>query len=88
MKIQELLEKSLVVLYRLLEVRMRLKDILELGTYGLEPESKVEIFDMEEFENAIMHGKFSEIYIPTDEESDIYPYAFLVNDSILIAMEA
>lgn len=87
MKIQELLEKSLVVLYRLLEVRMRLKDILELGTYGLEPESKVEIFDMEEFEEAVMQGDFSEIYIPTNEDSNIYPYAFLVDDSILIAME-
>ena len=87
MKIQELLEKSLVVLYRLLEVRMRLKDILELGTYGLEPESKVEIFDMEEFEEAVMQGDFSEIYIPINEDSNIYPYAFLVDDSILIAME-
>lgn len=80
MIIQGLLEKLLVALCLLLEDKMRLKDILELGSYGLEPESKVEIFDMEEFENAIMHGKFSDIYIPTDEESDIYPYAFLVND--------
>lgn len=66
---------------------MRLKDILELGTYGLEPESKVEIFDMEEFEEAVMQGDFSEIYIPINEDSNIYPYAFLVDDSILIAME-
>lgn len=41
MIIQGLLEKLLVALCLLLEDKMRLKDILELGSYGLELESKV-----------------------------------------------
>lgn len=67
---------------------MRLKDILELKTYDLEPDSTVEIFDMDEFEEAVMKGKFTNIYIPTNEDCDIYPYDFLINDTILIVMEA
>ena len=43
---------------------------------------------MDEFEEAVMKGKFTNIYIPTNEDCDIYPYAFLINDTILIAMEA
>ncbi len=66
---------------------MRLKDILELGTYGLDPEASIEIFDMEKFEEAIQSNHFDQIYIPNNEDCDIYEYAFLVDGRILIAME-
>lgn len=66
---------------------MRLKDILELGTYDLNPEARVEIFDMENFEEAIENNQFSQVYIPNNEDCEIYQYAFLVDDTILIAME-
>ena len=59
---------------------MHLKDILE-------PDSKVEIFDMDDFADSVMHQRFSKVYLPEDKESELSPYAFLVNDSILITME-
>lgn len=58
---------------------MKLKDILELGTYGFNPDCKVEIFNMDNFEERLENEGFDEILI-------IYPYAFLIEDSILIAM--
>lgn len=64
---------------------MRLKDILELQTYDLNPESKVEIFDMEDFEERM--NEFSDIYLPKNEDCDVYPYAFLLDGTILIVME-
>lgn len=67
---------------------MRLKDILELGTYDFSPESRVDIFDMENFEKALLDKQFSDVFVPQNEESEIYPYAFLIDDTILVAMEA
>ena len=32
---------------------MKLKDILELGTYGFNPDCKVEIFNMDNFEERL-----------------------------------
>lgn len=65
---------------------MKLKDIVELGTYGYNPECKVDIFDMKNFEEAMENDSFFEVLLPADEESTIYPYAFLIEDSVLIAM--
>ncbi|HFR3227648.1 TPA: hypothetical protein ACHU8D_002226 [Streptococcus suis] len=65
---------------------MKLKDILELGTYGYNPDCKVEIFDMKNFEERLENEGFHEILIPADEEAEIYPYAFLIEDAVLIAM--
>lgn len=65
---------------------MRLKDILELGTYGFNPECKVDIFNMDNFEVRLENEGFDEILIPEKEDAQIYPYAFLIEDSILIAM--
>ena len=65
---------------------MRLKDIFELETYGFNPEDTVEIFDMEGFERAVGDNAFSEVYLPKDADAHIYRYAFLIEDSILIAM--
>ena len=67
---------------------MRLKDILDLDSYDLAPDSKVEIFDMDDFADSVMHQRFSRIYLPENQDSELSPYAFLVNDSILITMEA
>ena len=66
---------------------MRLKDILDLDSYDLAPDSKVEIFDMDDFADSVMRQRFSKVYLPEDKESELSPYAFLVNDSILITME-
>ncbi|VTS25892.1 hypothetical protein [Streptococcus dysgalactiae] len=66
---------------------MKLKDILELGTYGYNPECKVEIFNMDNFEERLENEAFDEILIPGDEDCTIYRYAFLIEDSILIAMK-
>lgn len=55
---------------------MKLHDILELGTYGYNPECKVEIFDMDNFEERLENEGFDEILIPQNEEAKIYPYAF------------
>lgn len=67
---------------------MRLKDILELGTYGYDENSTVEIFDMDNFEEALSNDQFTEILIPTqDEDAEIYPYAFVLNGTTLIAMK-
>lgn len=63
-----------------------LKDILELGTYGYNPDCKVEIFDMEKFEERLESEGFHEILMPADEDAKIYPYAFLIEDAVLIAM--
>lgn len=65
---------------------MKLKDILELGTYGFNPECKVEIFDMNNFEERLENEGFDQILIPENEDAAIYPYGFLIEDSILIAM--
>lgn len=64
---------------------MKLKDILELGTYGYNPQCKVEIFDMENLEERLENEDFHEISMPSDEDAAIYPYAFLIEDAILIA---
>lgn len=66
---------------------MHLKDILDLDSYDLAPGSKVEIFDMDDFADSVMRQRFSKVYLPEDKESELSPYAFLVNDSILITME-
>lgn len=65
---------------------MKLKDILELGTYGYNPDCKVEIFDMKNFEERFENEGFHEILLPFDENATIHPYAFLIEDAILIAM--
>lgn len=65
---------------------MKLKDILELGTYGYTPDCKVEIFDMEEFEERLESEGFDEILLPKNENAVIHRYAFLIENSILIAM--
>ena len=67
---------------------MRLKDILDLDSYDLAPDGKVEIFDMDDFADSVMHQRFSRVYLPENQDSELSPYAFLVNDSILITMEA
>ena len=66
---------------------MKLKDILELGTYGFNPECKVEIFNMDNFEERLENEAFDEVLIHDDEDCSIYPYAFLIEDCILIAMK-
>ena len=66
---------------------MKLKDILELGTYGFNPECKVEIFNMDNFEERLENEAFDEVLIPDDEDCSIYPYAFLIEDCILISMK-
>lgn len=66
---------------------MKLKDILELGTYGYDENSTVEIFDMDDFETAIEQDQFTEILIPSEEDAEIYPYAFVLNGTTLIAMK-
>lgn len=66
---------------------MHLKDILDLDSYDLAPDSKVEIFDMDDFADSVMRQRFSKVYLSEDKESELSPYAFLVNDSILITME-
>lgn len=67
---------------------MKLKNILELGTYGYNPDCKVEIFDMEKFEERLENEGFHEILMPADEDAEIYPYAFLIEDAVLIVMAA
>lgn len=67
---------------------MRLNDILKLQDYNLDSNSTVEIFDMDDFSDAVKARKFKKIIIPQDESTEISPYAFLINSSILIAMEA
>lgn len=68
---------------------MKLKDILELGTYGFNPNSNVEVYDMEQLESDLEQNKFSEIYVPKENpesETFIYKYGFLIDDAILVAM--
>ena len=65
---------------------MKLKDILELRTYGFNPDYKVEIFNIDNFEERLENEGFDEILIPQNDDVTIYPYAFLIEDSILIAM--
>lgn len=65
---------------------MKLKDILELGTYGYNPDCKVEIFDMEKFEERLENEGFHEFLMPADEDAEIYPFAFLIEDAVLIAI--
>lgn len=65
---------------------MKLKDILELGTYGYNPDCMVEIFNMDNFEERLENEGFDEIFIPQNDDVTIYPYAFMIEDSILIAM--
>lgn len=52
---------------------MKLKDILELGSYGQNPESKVEIFNMDNFEKRLEQEVFDESLIPDNEECIISP---------------
>ena len=66
---------------------MKLKDILELGTYGYNPECKVEIFNMDNFEERLENEGFDEVLIADDEDCNFYFYAFLIEDCILIAMK-
>ena len=65
---------------------MKLKDILELGTYGYNPDWKVDIFDMANFEKRLKKMGFHEILLPKDENAAIHPYGFLIEDAILLAM--
>ena len=65
---------------------MKLKDILELRTYGSNPDCKVEIFNMDNSEVQLENEGFDEILIPQNDDAKIYLYAFLIEDSILIAM--
>ncbi|MCG7329941.1 hypothetical protein [Streptococcus cristatus] len=65
---------------------MKLKDILELGIYSYNPDCKVEIFDMKNFEERLENEGFHEILPPSDENATIQPYGFLIEDAILIAM--
>ena len=70
---------------------MKLKDILELGTYGFDPDNNVKVYDMEQLEADLEQNKFSEIYIPKEKpesETFIYKYGFLVDKAILVAMVA
>lgn len=57
---------------------MKFKDILELGTYGFNPECKVDIFNMDKFEERLENERFDQILIPEKEDAQIYPYAFLL----------
>lgn len=41
---------------------------------------------MDNFEERLENEGFDEILIPQNEDTKIYPYAFLIVDSILIAM--
>lgn len=52
---------------------MKLKDILELGTYGYNPDCKVDIFDMANFEKRLKKEGFHEILLPKDENVAIHP---------------
>ncbi len=70
---------------------MKLKDILELDTYGFDPNSNVEIYNMEQLETDLEQNKFSEIYIPKENpesETFIHKYGFLIGDTTLVAMTA
>ena len=70
---------------------MKLKDILELGTYGFDPNSNVEVYDMEQLEADLEQNKFSEIYVPKENpksETFICKYGFLIDETILVAMVA
>ena len=67
-------------------IRIKLKYILELGTYGYNPDCKLDIFDMKFFEERLGNEGFHEILTPADEEAEIYPYAFLIEDAVLITM--
>lgn len=48
---------------------MKLKDILELGTYGFNPDCKVEIFCMDNFEKRLENEGFDEILIPQNDDA-------------------
>lgn len=50
---------------------MKLKDVLELGTYGYNPDCKVEIFDMEKFEERLENKDFHEVLMPANEDAEI-----------------
>ena len=65
---------------------MKLKDILDIGSYGYTPECKVEIFDMKNFEERLENEASHEILLPSDESATIHPCGFLIEDAILIAM--
>ena len=41
---------------------------------------------MEKFEERLESEGFHEILMPADEDAKIYPYAFLIEDAVLIAM--
>ena len=44
---------------------MKLKDIFALGTYGYNPDCKVEIFDMKNFKERLENEGFHKIPLPS-----------------------
>ena len=56
---------------------MHLKDILDLDSYDLAPDSKVEIFDMDDFADSVMHQRFTRVYLPEDKESELSPLSLI-----------
>jgi len=60
---------------------MKLKDILELGTYGY-----TQTVRLKYFEKRLENEGFHVILLPSDENTTIHPYGFLIEDAILIAM--
>ena len=56
---------------------MHLKDILDLDSYDLAPDSKVEIFDMDDFADSVMHQRFSKVLFAEDKESETLTLCFL-----------
>lgn len=65
---------------------MSLRDILELGTYGFNPDSEVTIFQMEDLEETLEENPFSNIYIPNKEDAIIPPYDLVIAGDTLVAI--
>lgn len=65
---------------------MKLKDFEELAKLGLDSDSTVEFYDMEDFKEDILANKFSNLYMMGREvENKTHaPYGLLVDDSSLI----
>ena len=65
---------------------MRLGDFLTLSDLGLDGESKVEFYDMKQFNEDILAPTFSNLYmIGSEVENKTHaPYGLLVGDSSLI----
>lgn len=66
---------------------MKLKDIFELKDYGFDENSKVEIFDMDKFDEAMDEDLFDEVYTPEYEEAYIYKYGFVIDGKTLVIMK-